>query len=100
MPGEIGGSDEFSIGFAYATPRSGFAAPSVRWTIQTDASSAGGTRPFAVAHHSSARRLASSRVLASNVLSMHQLSDCSKIKPLPPYYVPKSGYANDARHKW
>jgi hypothetical protein len=26
---------------------------------------------------------------------MHQLSDCSKIKPLPPYYVPKSGYAND-----
>jgi hypothetical protein len=26
---------------------------------------------------------------------MHQLSDCSKIKPLPSYYVPKSGYAND-----
>jgi hypothetical protein len=51
--------------------------------------------PIALAHHSSARRLASSRVLASNVLSMHQLSDCSKIKPLPPYYVPKSGYAND-----
>ena len=28
---------------------------------------------------------------------MHQLSDCSRIKPLPPYYVPKSGGANDAR---